>query len=166
LLYRKHVITGQPYIMDLISCLEKEGVIPVPIFINGVEAHTIVRDQLTSDTELAEERARDPFGAAMADMGIAGLGGGSGKVRIDSVINTIGFPLVGGPSGTMEGGRQIDISKSILSSKNVPYMVAAPLLIQDMGRGSRRASRGCRVSSCTRCPSWTARSTRCLSALW
>jgi magnesium chelatase subunit H len=133
LLYRKHVITGQPYIMDLISCLEKEGVIPVPIFINGVEAHTIVRDQLTSDTELAEERTRDPFGAAMADMGIAGLGGGSGKVRIDSVINTIGFPLVGGPSGTMEGGRQIDISKSILSSKNVPYMVAAPLLIQDMG---------------------------------
>ncbi len=133
LLYRKHVITGQPYIMDLISCLEKEGVIPVPIFINGVEAHTIVRDQLTSDAELAAERARDPFGAAMVDMGISGLGGGSGKVRIDSVINTIGFPLVGGPSGTMEGGRQIDISKSILSSKNVPYMVAAPLLIQDMG---------------------------------
>ena len=133
LLYRKHVITGQPYIMDLISCLEKEGVIPVPIFINGVEAHTIVRDQLTSDAELAADRANDPFGAAMADMGITGLGGGSGKVRIDSVINTIGFPLVGGPSGTMEGGRQIDISKSILSSKNVPYMVAAPLLIQDMG---------------------------------
>ena len=133
LLYRKHVITEQPYIMDLISCLEKEGVIPVPIFINGVEAHTIVRDQLTSETELAKmaaDRAKDPFGAAME--GILQGNSGNRAVKIDAVINTIGFPLVGGPSGTMEGGRQIDISKSILSSKNVPYMVAAPLLIQDM----------------------------------
>jgi len=133
LLYRKHVITEQPYIMDLISCLEKEGVIPVPIFINGVEAHTIVRDQLTSEAELAaerDERAKDPLGAAVA--GLMQGTNGTARVTIDAVINTIGFPLVGGPSGTMEGGRQIDISKSILSSKNVPYMVAAPLLIQDM----------------------------------
>lgn len=33
----------------------------------------------------------------------------------------------------MEGGRQAEIAKSILSAKNVPYMVAAPLLIQVMG---------------------------------
>ena len=32
----------------------------------------------------------------------------------------------------MEGGRQADVAKAILSSKNVPYCVAAPLLIQDM----------------------------------
>ena len=32
----------------------------------------------------------------------------------------------------MEGGRQADVAKAILSSKNVPYTVAAPLLIQDM----------------------------------
>ena len=43
---------------------------------------------------------------------------------------TIGFPLVGGPAGSMEGGRQIEVSKEILMSKNVPYFVAAPLLIQ------------------------------------
>ena len=53
LLYRKHVITQQPYIPQLISQFEAEGLIPVPIFINGVEAHTIVRDQLTSAGEQA-----------------------------------------------------------------------------------------------------------------
>lgn len=53
LLYRKHVITKQPYIPQLISQLAKEGLLPVPIFINGVEAHTIVRDQLTSSHEQA-----------------------------------------------------------------------------------------------------------------
>lgn len=30
----------------------------------------------------------------------------------------------------MEGGRQADIAKGILAAKNVPYIVAAPLLIQ------------------------------------
>jgi hypothetical protein len=30
----------------------------------------------------------------------------------------------------MEGGRQADIAKAILAAKNVPYFVAAPLLIQ------------------------------------
>ena len=30
----------------------------------------------------------------------------------------------------MEGGRQADIAKGILAAKNVPYVVAAPLLIQ------------------------------------
>jgi magnesium chelatase subunit H len=53
LLYRKHVITGQMYVNQLISLMEDEGVIPVPIFINGVEAHTVVRDQLTSKREMA-----------------------------------------------------------------------------------------------------------------
>ena len=42
LLYRKHVITEQPYIGQLITQMEAEGVIPLPIFINGVEAHTVV----------------------------------------------------------------------------------------------------------------------------
>ena len=46
------------------------------------------------------------------------------------IVSTIGFPLVGGPAGTMEGGRQAEIAQGILASKNVPYMVAAPLLIQ------------------------------------
>ena len=29
-------------------------------------------------------------------------------------------------------GRQIEVAKEILESKNVPYIVSAPLLIQDM----------------------------------
>lgn len=37
----------------------------------------------------------------------------------------------------MEGGRQADIAKAILGAKNVPYFVAAPLLIQDMESWSR-----------------------------
>ena len=31
--------------------MEKDGLFPVPIFINGVEAHTVVRDLLTSSFE-------------------------------------------------------------------------------------------------------------------
>lgn len=42
LLYRKHVITEQMYIGQLISCMEEQGVRPIPIFINGIEAHTVV----------------------------------------------------------------------------------------------------------------------------
>ena len=51
-------------------------------------------------------------------------------VAVDAVVSTVGFPLVGGPAGTMEAGRQADVAKAILSAKNVPYIVAAPLLIQ------------------------------------
>ena len=40
---RKHVITEQGYIPQLVRCFEAEGVRPVPIFINGIEAHTVVR---------------------------------------------------------------------------------------------------------------------------
>ena len=42
LLYRKHVITKQPYIPELITVMEEQGIRPVPIFINGIEAHTVV----------------------------------------------------------------------------------------------------------------------------
>ena len=43
LLYRKHVITEQMYTGQLISNMEEQGVRPIPIFINGIEAHTVVR---------------------------------------------------------------------------------------------------------------------------
>ena len=39
----QHVITSQPYIPELIRTMEAQGVLPLPIFINGVEAHTLVR---------------------------------------------------------------------------------------------------------------------------
>ena len=30
-------------------------------------------------------------------------------ITVDAVVSTVGFPLVGGPAGTMEGGRQADV---------------------------------------------------------
>ncbi|KAF5843564.1 CobN/magnesium chelatase [Dunaliella salina] len=124
LLYRKHVITEQPYIPQIISIMEQEGHIPVPIFINGVEAHTVVRDMLTTDNE-QRMLARGEIGSISQTLS-------RDAVRVDAVVSTIGFPLVGGPAGSMEGGRQAEVAKTILSTKNVPYQVAAPLLIQDM----------------------------------
>ena len=49
----------------MILCLEEQGLLPVPIFINGIEAHTIVRDQLTSAHEMAH--GSPPEGAVAVD---------------------------------------------------------------------------------------------------
>ncbi|GAB4822001.1 hypothetical protein N2152v2_009047 [Parachlorella kessleri] len=184
LLYRKHVITDQAYIPDLIECMEREGLRPVPIFINGVEAHTVVSllaggplqgpaatkgGLISQPVHVVVVDEADGFTCAVWEHGVAsgppakGLSavpflvcqvrdllttsheqqlvrGGQvtsptlkrDAVLVDAVVNTIGFPLVGGPAGTMEGGRQAEVAKAILSAKNVPYVVAAPLLIQDM----------------------------------
>ncbi|WIA37068.1 hypothetical protein OEZ86_014043 [Tetradesmus obliquus] len=132
LLYRKHVITDQPYIHQLISQMEAEGLIPVPVFINGVEAHTVVRDQLTSEFEQA--------GIASGQLERGSLR--RDAVKVDALLSTIGFPLVGGPAGTMEGGRQAEVAKAILGSLNVPYVVAAPLLIQDLASWAESGIQG------------------------
>lgn len=74
--------------------MESQGVLPVPIFINGVEAHTVVRDQLTSAAQQAAIAAgRQSRGSLVAD-----------AVVVDAVVNTIGFPLVGGPAGGAPAG--------------------------------------------------------------
>jgi len=122
LLYRKHVITKQPYLADLVESFEDSGVLPIPIFINGVEAHTIVRDMLTSDYE-QQNRAQGVIEVDSLK---------SDATIIDAVVSTVGFPLVGGPAGSMEAGRQAEVAQRILGAKNVPYFVAAPLLIQDI----------------------------------
>ena len=90
LLYRKHVITAQPYIAQLIECMEEQGLRPLPIFINGVEAHTVVRDQLTTTHERALLASGTLTSPALR----------TDAVRVDAIVNTIGFPLVGGPAGT------------------------------------------------------------------
>lgn len=122
LLYRKHVITEQKYIPSLIRIMEEQGIMPIPIFINGVEAHTIVRDQFTTHYEQEQLRRGRAGASTLSDV----------ATKVDAIVNTIGFPLVGGPAGSMEGGRQIEVAKEILASKNVPYIVSAPLLIQDI----------------------------------
>jgi len=132
LLYRKHVITKQPYIPQLIRQFEAAGLVPLPIFINGVEGYVAVRDWLTTDYE---QRQRQQGHVATPSLS-AEAG------RVDAIVSTIGFPLVGGPAGSMEAGRQVEVAKRILTAKNVPYFVAAPLLIQDIHSWTRQGIGG------------------------
>ncbi len=63
-------------------------------------------------------------------------------VEVDAIVSTIGFPLVGGPAGSMEAGRQVEVAKRILTAKNIPYIIAAPLLIQDIHSWTRQGIGG------------------------
>ncbi|GAB4198386.1 MAG: magnesium chelatase subunit H [Coleofasciculaceae cyanobacterium] len=132
LLYRKHVITKQPYIPQMIRHFEQAGLIPLPIFINGVEGHVAVRDWMTSTHETTQRQLGNVETPSLS----------SDAVAVDAIVSTIGFPLVGGPAGSMEAGRQVDVAKRILSAKNVPYIVAAPLLIQDIHSWTRKGVGG------------------------
>ncbi|WP_193196111.1 magnesium chelatase subunit H [Nostoc sp. MG11] len=132
LLYRKHVITKQPYIPQMIRRFEEAGLTPLPIFINGVEGHVAVRDWMTTDYEIQQRQLGNIETPSLSNE----------AVRVDAVVSTIGFPLVGGPAGSMEAGRQIEVAKRILTAKNVPYIVAAPLLIQDIHSWTRQGIGG------------------------
>ncbi len=132
LLYRKHVITKQGYISQLIRCFEAGGLIPLPIFINGVEGHVAVRDWMTSDYETQQRQQGNIETPSLRDE----------AVEVEAIVSTIGFPLVGGPAGSMEAGRQVEVAKRILAAKNVPYIVAAPLLIQDIYSWTRQGIGG------------------------
>ncbi|MBN3909447.1 MAG: magnesium chelatase subunit H [Nostoc sp. NMS1] len=132
LLYRKHVITKLPYIPQLIRRFESAGLTPLPIFINGVEGHVAVRDLMTTDYEIQQRQLGNVETASLS----------SEAVKVDAIVSTIGFPLVGGPAGSMEAGRQVEVAKRILTAKNVPYIVAAPLLIQDIHSWTRQGVGG------------------------
>ncbi|BCL36453.1 magnesium chelatase subunit H [Nostoc sp. MS1] len=132
LLYRKHVITKQPYIPQLIRRFEEAGLIPLPIFINGVEGHVAVRDWMTTDYESQQRQIGNIETPSLSQE----------AVKVDAVVSSIGFPLVGGPAGSMEAGRQVEVAKRILTAKNVPYIVAAPLLIQDIHSWTRQGVGG------------------------
>ncbi len=132
LLYRKHVIAKQPYISQLIRHFEKEGLVPLPIFINGVEGHVAVRDWITTDYEQEQRNKGNKEILSLKE----------DAVKVDAIVSTIGFPLVGGPAGSMEAGRQVEVAKTILSAKNIPYIVSAPLLIQDIHSWTRKGIGG------------------------
>lgn len=132
LLYRKHVITQQPYIPQLIRSFEQAGIVPVPIFINGVEGHVAVRDLLTTEYEQTQRLRGIKETPSLSEQ----------AVTVDAIVSTIGFPLVGGPAGSMEAGRQVEVAKRILTAKNIPYIVAAPLLIQDIHSWTRQGVGG------------------------
>ncbi|MGB5900136.1 MAG: magnesium chelatase subunit H [Geitlerinemataceae cyanobacterium] len=132
LLYRKHVVTKQPYIPQLIGYFEDAGLTPLPIFINGVEGHVAVRDWMTSayETQQRQQGIKETLSLSPE------------AVEVDAIVSTIGFPLVGGPAGSMEAGRQVEVAKRILMAKNVPYFVSAPLLIQDIHSWTRQGIGG------------------------
>lgn len=132
LLYRKHVISKLPYINQLIRHFETANLIPLPVFINGVEGHTIVRDWLTTDYEIQQRKKGIIETPSLSE----------DAVTVDAIVSTIGFPLVGGPAGSMEAGRQVEVAKRILSAKNIPYLIAAPLLIQDIYSWTRQGIGG------------------------
>jgi magnesium chelatase subunit H len=132
LLYRKHVITKQPYIPQLIKHFASQGLIPLPIFINGVEGHVAVRDWMTTTYEQEQRQQDNKEILSLKD----------DAVKVDAIVSTIGFPLVGGPAGSMEAGRQVEVAKRILTAKNIPYIVAAPLLIQDIHSWTRQGIGG------------------------
>jgi magnesium chelatase subunit H len=132
LLYRKHVITQLAYIPQLIRYCEGAHLLPVPVFINGVEGHVVVRDWLTTEAEQAQRQQGTIVNPSLSPE----------VVKVEAIVSTIGFPLVGGPAGSMEAGRQVEVAKRILSSKNIPYFVAAPLLIQDLHSWTRQGIGG------------------------
>jgi len=132
LIYRKHVITKLNYIAKLIRYFEAENLIPVPIFINGVEGHVVVRDWLTTHYE-TQQRQQGKIETPSLN---------KDAIEVDAIVSTIGFPLVGGPAGSMEAGRQVEVAKRILTVKNIPYFIAAPLLIQDIHSWTRQGIGG------------------------
>ncbi|NEP02755.1 MAG: magnesium chelatase subunit H [Symploca sp. SIO2E9] len=132
LLYRKHVVTKQPYINQMIRYFEQSGLVPLPIFINGVEGHVAVRDWMTTAYETAQRKLGKVATPSLS----------TEAMEVDAIVSTIGFPLVGGPAGSMEAGRQVEVAKRILTAKNVPYIVAAPLLIQDIYSWTRQGIGG------------------------
>ncbi|MDJ0554004.1 MAG: magnesium chelatase subunit H [Microcoleaceae cyanobacterium MO_207.B10] len=151
LLYRKHVITKQQYIPQLIRKFEDAGLTPLPIFINGVEGHVAVRDWMTSSFESQNSKVKIQKLDESQKLKAKNNKNDSVKpilslspeaVEVDAVVSTIGFPLVGGPAGSMEAGRQVEVSQRILTAKNVPYFVAAPLLIQDIYSWTRQGVGG------------------------
>lgn len=81
LLYRKHVISGLKYIPRLIRLLEDRGIVPLPVFISGVEAHIVLRDYLTSHhKENSRSIGERVFGSFRR-----------GKLAsVDAVVSTIG----------------------------------------------------------------------------
>ncbi len=130
--YQVNILMIAPYINQLIRHFETANLIPLPVFINGVEGHTIVRDWLTTDYEIQQRKKGIIETPSLSE----------DAVTVDAIVSTIGFPLVGGPAGSMEAGRQVEVAKRILSAKNIPYLIAAPLLIQDIYSWTRQGIGG------------------------
>jgi len=82
-------------------------------------------------------RAFENAGLSVLPMFVAGIEGHVAvrdwlaKEKIDLLVSTIGFALVGGPAGSTAPGLSVKIANDILGGMNVPYIVAQPLYVQD-----------------------------------
>lgn len=54
------------------------------------------------------------------------------RMQVDVVVNTMGFPLVGGPAGSTNAGLTTSVARELLGKLDTPYIVAQPLYIQDL----------------------------------
>ncbi len=54
------------------------------------------------------------------------------EMGVDVLVNTMGFPLVGGPAGSTKPGLSVQVATEMLSKLNTPYIVSAPLLVQEV----------------------------------
>lgn len=52
------------------------------------------------------------------------------ELKVDALVNLLGFPLVGGPAGSTKMGIANPAAVEILSGINAPYIVAQPLFTQ------------------------------------
>ncbi|MFV9506621.1 MAG: magnesium chelatase subunit H [Oscillochloridaceae bacterium umkhey_bin13] len=98
--FRSHILGGTRYHNDVVRALEAANLRVLPIFVQGIEGHVVVREWLT-------------------------------RIDVDALINTMGFPLVGGPAGSTKAGLTVAVARELLSKLDVPYMVASPLFVQD-----------------------------------
>ncbi len=53
------------------------------------------------------------------------------REKVDVLVSTIGFALIGGPAGSTNPGAHREAAVDILSSLDAPYIVAQPLYVQD-----------------------------------
>ncbi|MBP1467991.1 magnesium chelatase subunit H [Candidatus Chloroploca sp. M-50] len=98
--FRSHILGGTHYHNDVVRALEAANLRVLPIFVQGIEGHVVVREWL-------------------------------GRMHVDAVINTMGFPLVGGPAGSTKAGLTVAVARELLSKLDVPYIVSSPLFVQD-----------------------------------
>jgi magnesium chelatase subunit H len=98
--FRSHILGGTTYHNDVVRALEAAGLRTLPIFVQGIESHIVVREWLA-------------------------------KLEVDAIVNTMGFPLVGGPAGSTKAGLTVSVARELLSRLDVPYMIASPLFVQD-----------------------------------
>lgn len=54
------------------------------------------------------------------------------KEKVDFIVSTMGFSVVGGPAGSTHPGAHRDVAAEIMSAIDVPYMVAQPLMMQSV----------------------------------